>query len=183
MATASTLPDDIQLLARIVQQDHQAFAQLVRRHTERFYRIAVRTLMDREEAEVVVQEAFLKLWEKPTAFDPGKGAAFTTWFYRLVVNLCQDVNRKKRPDRLPEDWEGMDVNAVSSEEMLAHRQEQKQLEHAIQALPERQRLALNLCFYEGISNQEAARIMGVRLKALQSLLMRAKENLRERLWP
>ena len=62
-----------------------------------------------------------------------------------------------------------------------HRQEQQVLEQEIAALPERQRMALNLCFAEGLSNQEAAEVIGVRLKALQSLIMRAKATLKERM--
>jgi RNA polymerase sigma-70 factor (ECF subfamily) len=63
--------------------------------------------------------------------------------------------------------------------VLAARQSQQRLEAAIAQLPERQRTALNLCFYESLSNQEAADIMGINLKALQSLLMRAKMTLKE----
>jgi len=69
----------------------------------------------------------------------------------------------------------------AAEEMLIQAQEQKILEREITALPERQRTALNLCFDEGLSNQEAAEIMGVNLKALQSLIMRAKTTLKERM--
>jgi RNA polymerase sigma-70 factor, ECF subfamily len=67
------------------------------------------------------------------------------------------------------------------DETMMRIQEQKALEKEIAALPERQRTALNLCFDEGLSNQEAAEVMGVNLKALQSLIMRAKTTLKERL--
>ncbi|MGH7853925.1 MAG: sigma factor-like helix-turn-helix DNA-binding protein, partial [Candidatus Binatia bacterium] len=67
------------------------------------------------------------------------------------------------------------------DEMMMRDQEQKMVENEIAALPERQRTALNLCFDEGLSNQEAAEVMGVNLKALQSLIMRAKTTLKERL--
>ena len=64
---------------------------------------------------------------------------------------------------------------------MLRREEQRVLEQEIAALPERQRTALNLCFAEGLSNQDAAEVMGVRLKALQSLIMRAKTTLKERM--
>jgi RNA polymerase sigma-70 factor (ECF subfamily) len=67
------------------------------------------------------------------------------------------------------------------EETMIRAQEQKMLEKEIAALPERQRMALNLCFDEGLTNQEAAEIMGINLKALQSLIMRAKTTLKARL--
>jgi RNA polymerase sigma-70 factor (ECF subfamily) len=72
-------------------------------------------------------------------------------------------------------------SGAGPEETAARAEEQRRLEAEIAALPERQREALNLCFAEGLSNQEAADIMRVNLKALQSLLMRAKTTLRERL--
>jgi RNA polymerase sigma-70 factor (ECF subfamily) len=69
----------------------------------------------------------------------------------------------------------------SADEAMIRSQEQRLLEKEIAALPERQRTALNLCFDEGLSNQEAAEAMGVNLKALQSLIMRAKTTLKERM--
>jgi RNA polymerase sigma-70 factor (ECF subfamily) len=70
---------------------------------------------------------------------------------------------------------------AGQEEELATAQEQEFLENAIQALPERQKAALNLCFYEGLSNKDAADILGVGIKALESLLMRAKKSLKDEL--
>ena len=64
---------------------------------------------------------------------------------------------------------------------MLHAEKHNVLEKEIAALPERQRTALNLCFDEGLSNQEAAEVMGLKLKALQSLVMRAKTTLKERL--
>jgi RNA polymerase sigma-70 factor (ECF subfamily) len=69
----------------------------------------------------------------------------------------------------------------SADEAMIRIQEQRILEKEIAALPERQRTALNLCFDEGLSNQEASEAMGVNLKALQSLIMRAKTTLKERM--
>ena len=172
--------DDALLLTRIVSGEHAAFAQLVRRHSERFYRVAYRFTSNRTEAEDVVQEAFLKLWEKPQMWQAGKQTRFTTWFYRVVVNLCLDRQKKKKPLPLAENMEIEDTRDTQ-EVHLMHAQKQQVLEKHIAALPERQRAALNLCFYEGLSNQEAAEVMGLRLKALQSLLMRAKLTLKDRL--
>jgi RNA polymerase sigma-70 factor, ECF subfamily len=172
--------DDHELLARIQAGSHDAFAALVQRHTERFYRLTYRYVQNREEAEDIVQDAFLKLWEDPGRWQPERNSKFTTWFYRVVVNLCLDWQKKKRPLALddevsePEGESGLDIAAIQ-------RQEQKMLEREIAALPERQRTALNLCFAEGLSNQEAAEVIGVRLKALQSLIMRAKATLKERM--
>jgi RNA polymerase sigma-70 factor (ECF subfamily) len=79
--------------------------------------------------------------------------------------------------------EGMTLidDRESADQMMLRREQQLILEQEIAALPERQRTALNLCFDEGISNQEAADVMKINLKALQSLLMRAKTTLKERM--
>ena len=174
--------DDQELLPFIQDGSHPAFAELVRRHTDRFYRLAYRYLQRKEAAEDIVQDAFLKLWEDPGKWQPGRNTRFTTWFYRIVVNLCLDWQKKKRPAPLDEE-----LALVDEKEMLEvaaiQNEEQRLLEKEIAALPDRQRTALNLCFEEGLSNQEAAEVMGLNLKALQSLIMRAKATLKERMKP
>ncbi len=172
--------DDQELLALIQDGSHQAFAELVERHTTRFYRLAYRYVQNKETAEDLVQDAFLRLWENPATWRPDRNSKFTTWFYRIVVNLCLDWQKKKRPMLLDEDVPLADERE-SADEAMIRSQEQRLLEKEIAALPERQRTALNLCFDEGLSNQEAAEAMGVNLKALQSLIMRAKTTLKERM--
>jgi RNA polymerase sigma-70 factor (ECF subfamily) len=170
--------DDSWLLTRIQDGDHAAFAALVRRHTNRFYRVAYRFMRNQADSEDVVQDAFVKLWERPEMWQAERNIAFTTWFHRVVVNRCLDWHKKKRPLHLVDDTLVAD-DRESHEETMMHHQQQQHLETQIAALPERQRMALNLCFYEGLSNQEAADVMGLKLKALQSLLMRAKMTLKE----
>jgi RNA polymerase sigma-70 factor (ECF subfamily) len=172
--------DDHELLALVQDGSHPAFAELVKRHTERFYRLAFRYLQNKEAAEDVVQDAFLKLWEDPGKWQADRNAKFTTWFYRVVVNLCLDWQKRKRPVELNEEMPLVDDRETADQAMLRS-EEQRALEKEIAALPERQRTALNLCFDEGLSNQDAADAMGVNLKALQSLIMRAKTNLKERM--
>src|SRR6266508_1114982 len=180
MATAWPEKDDHELLALIQDGNGQAFAMLVERHTERFYRLAYRYLQSKAAAEDVVQDAFLKLWENPAIWQPERNSKFTTWFYRVVVNLCLDQRKKKKPEVLDNDVIVADDRATT-DELMMREQEQKMVEKEIATLPERQRIALNLCFDEGLTNQEAAAVMGVNLKALQSLIMRAKTTLKERL--
>jgi RNA polymerase sigma-70 factor (ECF subfamily) len=172
--------DDRELLAFIVDGDQRAFSTLVERHTDRFYRLAYRYLQNKEAAEDIVQDAFIKLWEDPSRWQPGRDTKFTTWFYRIVVNLCLDWLKKKRPVELDSDMPLLD-EGESPDAALIRSEEERLLEAEIAALPERQRLALNLCFEQGLSNQEAAEIMGLKLKALQSLIMRAKTTLKQRI--
>jgi len=172
--------DDESLIRQIQEGKHEAFVELVGRHSKRFYSIAYRLLFSKNDAEDIVQQAFLKLWERRLFWNPYKGAKFTTWFYRVVVNLCLDHNRKKKPMPLCENMELIDEQD-GQEILLDEKRKQALLDRFIQELPERQQLALTLCFYEGLSNQEAADIIGIKLKALQSLIMRAKTTLKEKL--
>lgn len=172
--------DDHGLMVRIQRGDHQAFSHLVQRHSGRFYAIAFRMLNNSAEAEDIVQDSFLKLWNKPQAWDAKKNAKFTTWFYRVVTNAA--IDKARRRVKMVSGEKIIDFVADdrrNAEEQMYQDETQRILEEAIQSLPDRQRAALNLCFYEGLSNKEAADILDVNLKALESLLMRAKAGMKD----
>ena len=168
-------------MACVREGQQAAFAALVQRHSRMFFAAAYRMCPHVEEAEDIVQEAFLKLWRNPASWDEGQGVKFTTWFYRVVTNQALDVLRKKKPQSGGEVIDLLRDDRKSALHAMEEEEEQTALENAIFNLPERQKAALNLCFYEGLSNKEAADILGVGLKALESLLMRAKVALREEL--
>lgn len=170
---------DAILMEWVRQGNHTAFTYLVERHAERFYRLAYRYLQHRQEAEDIVQQSFTRLWEQPELWNPAKQVRFTTWFYRVIINACLDARKGRRI--WVEVSEEINDTGLLPDDRLQKHEEQRVLEREIQALPERQQTALNLCFYEGVSNQEAAEIMGIGLKALQSLLIRAKTTLKERM--
>jgi len=180
MADRMSERDDEWLLGRIQEGDHEAFAALVHRHTKRYYSLAYQLVQQREDAEDIVQAAFVKLWERPERWDQGHQTRFTTWFYTVVTHLCLDHNKRKKPLPLPEEMELIDQRPTQ-EERIVHHQRRVVIEGLIRELPERQRLAFTLCFYEGLSNREAAEIIGVTVKAVQSLIMRAKTALKEKL--
>lgn len=172
---------DESLMLRVRNGEHEAFSILVKRHTKMFYAAAYRMCSNSDEAEDIVQDAFLKLWNNPAMWDSERGAKFTTWFYRVVTNQAVDALRKKKKTTGGDAFEFIADNRASQQETMEQDQQQATLEGAIQSLPERQKMALNLCFYEGLSNKEAADIIGVGLKGLESLLMRAKAGLRDEL--
>ena len=165
--------DTLMLLAG--KGDERAYGQLVDRHMDRSLAFAQRVLGSRAEAEDVLQEAFLRVWKKaPTWTDDG--ARFSTWFYRVVLNLCIDRKRKPAHAALPDDFEYADDSPIADEQ-LEETQASELVEKALAALPDRQREAVVLCYYQGLSNKEAAEILSVRVKALESLLVRARKNL------
>jgi len=173
-------PDDESLLRGVRAGDHGAFALLVERYADLAYRVAYRQLGNREDAEDAVQAVLLKLWERPDAWDERRGTKFTTWLYRVIVNRCLDERTRRKPAPLADDFEITDARP-GQDEQFDQQQRLTLIDRYIGELPERQRAALNLCFYVGLSNREAADVMRVNLKALQSLLMRAKAALKHKL--
>ncbi len=172
---------DEDLMKRVLNGDHQAFSALVTRHTDKFYALAWRIVRDDVIAEDIVQDAFLKLWRTPDIWDAEKGAKFTTWFYRIVYNRTLDILRKTkriREDR-HEDLSYFEDDHSNAFEDLHEKDQNTLLQNAIKALPERQKTALTLCVYEELSQKEAAHVMEISVKALESLLIRAKAGLKD----
>ena len=169
--------DDAVLLAHIREGNRAAFAALVHRHAETAYRIAYRMVANRAAAEDIVQDAFLKLWATPGLWQEGRGAQFTTWFTRIVINRSLDWQRKKKPIWSESALDVIDPTCGADEQLILN-ERQRKLEQAIVKLPARQRVALTLCFYEELSNKDAAAVMQLPVKALQSLVMRAKAGLK-----
>ena len=142
------------------------------------YRVAYRMLHDRAEAEDVTQETFLRAWKALPDWQPR--AKFSTWACTVALNLCRDRLRKKKPVLMDELPERVDL-AQRPEEALASQQAKAHIESKIAALPERQRAALTLCAFEGMTNIEAAAALDVSVHALESLLARARRALRDSL--
>ncbi|MCJ9429901.1 sigma-70 family RNA polymerase sigma factor [Kordiimonas marina] len=172
-------PADEALVRRVAEGDRTAYAMLVRRHGLRFRALAYRMLGAVDLAEDAVQDSFVKLWTHAARFDPEK-ARFTTWFHRIVVNRCLDEKRKVTPVALPEGYDAPDP-AAGAEAELADQGDQATVRAALQALPDRQRMAVALSYFDGLSNKEAAEVMDLKMKAFESLLVRARTNLKQQL--
>lgn len=180
-AAALNILSDEALMQRIGRGDEPAYAALVGRHLSRNLGFATRLLGDRAEGEEVMQEAFLKLWRGAANWQPGS-ARFTTWFYRVVLNLCIDRQRKRRGSQVPIDDAGDPVDERQGADADIHdRQVSRQIDGALAGLPERQREAVSLCYLQGLSNKEAADVLQVNIKALESLLTRGRAALKQRL--
>ncbi len=173
--------DDARLVRRVAEaRDRAAFALLIDRHAARALALAERVLLDRAEAEDAVQDAFTRLWLKSDRFDPNR-ARFSTWFHRVVVNACLDRRRRWR-DWLPIERMGERADpAPDGATRLEADQRAETVRRALGTLPVRQRLAIVLTFYQELSNREAAEAMGLSVKALESLLVRARRRLRREL--
>jgi len=167
------------LLAQVAEGDRRAFAQLMDRHIDRAFSLAKRVLGNKSDADDVVQDAFLKVWQKAGQWQPGR-AQFSTWLYRVVVNRCLDLKRKPVNAALDNVAEQSDDRPDAYEDIEA-RQRQAKIVAAVADLPERQRTAVTLSYTVGLSNVQAAETMEISVKAFESLLVRAKRELRARL--
>jgi RNA polymerase sigma-70 factor, ECF subfamily len=181
---SETSPTDSELMQRIKAGDKRAFASLSERHAPRAWRIAARFMRLSEDAEEAVQDAFTRVWVKAVSFDETK-ASFSTWFYTILTRQCLDRLRKRKPDMaLSDDMaDRLACDAPTAEAEMITTARQVTVRRHIDALPERQRTALILCYLEGLSQAEAARIMNLHIKALEGLLHRAKLKLKEGLAP
>ena len=167
------------LLSQIAEGDRRAFAQLMDRHIDRAHGLAKRVLGNKSDAEDVVQDAFMKVWQKAGQWQPGR-AQFSTWLYRVVVNRCLDLKRKPINTALDNIAEQSDDRPDAYEDIAA-RQRQARIAAAVAALPERQRTAIALSYTAGLNNAQAAETMEISVKAFESLLVRAKRELRGQL--
>jgi RNA polymerase sigma-70 factor (ECF subfamily) len=165
-------------MARTAQGDGRAFRTLAERHAGRALRLARRILGNEALAEDIVQDALLRVWTNAPRWRPQ--AAFRTWLYRVVVNLC--LNAKRRPGDLPLETAGHVADpAVAADSQLEARERDQRLAAAIGALPERQRAAIVLSYQEGLSNAEIAAVLDTSVSSVETLLVRAKRTLRTKL--
>lgn len=159
--------------------DRQAYRMLVERHGRRVLGMARRMTGNLADAEEVAQEAFLRVWQRAGDWRE-RGAKFTTWLYRVVMNLCLD--RRRRAPMAPLEAAGDPADErPSAEAAMAAEERNRHVAAALAALPDRQRAALVLNYYEGMSNVAAAAVLEISVAALESLLVRARRSLRAEL--
>jgi len=169
--------EDEQLVARICGGDQAAFRVVALRHGGRYRALAYRFVGNMTLAEDLVQEAFIKLWTHAVHFD-SKKAKFATWFYRIVVNRCLDEKRKRRIEALPDGFDVAD-SAIGADQLLEADAVTARLKVVLSGLSERQYTAVTLSYFDGLSNQEAADVMDMNIKAYESLLLRSRAAMRK----
>jgi RNA polymerase sigma-70 factor (ECF subfamily) len=177
VALAPVLDEDEELLNRLALNDEAAFRILVERHIDRAFGIALRIIGSRADAEDVVQDTMLKVWTHRGRWQHGR-AKFSTWLYRVVTNRCIDLHRRPRTDNVdavPEPADAQpDVVSTMQRDEVTH-----MLEDAMRRLPEQQRVAVILSYHENMSNGEIAEVMDTTVAAVESLLKRGRQQLRD----
>ncbi len=169
---------DRELLQAHVDGDDTAFAELVRRHSERLWSLALRTLRNREEAEDALQEALVSAFRRADSFRGD--AAVTTWLHRVVVNACLDRVRRnavRRTEPLPERDGGELAGAGAAVDEAETGSVRLDVQEALGHLNADQRAALVLVDMEGYTVEEAARILGCAPGTVKSRCSRGRSRL------
>jgi RNA polymerase sigma-70 factor (ECF subfamily) len=171
-------PDET-LIIRVGTGDREACHELVNRHLGRIVAFAGRVLGDRTTAEDVAQDVFLRLWSHAQHWRPS-GARLTTWLHRIALNLCLDRLARRRETPLEDIAEPVDP-APDAVLLLQEQKLNQLVGKALHELPDSQRIAITLCYFQGLRNKEAAQLMEVSVDALESLLARGRKTLKARL--
>ncbi|MCS7017048.1 MAG: sigma-70 family RNA polymerase sigma factor [Gemmatales bacterium] len=185
---------DVALMLRVRDDDAQAFEELVRRYQDRLLTVMYHLVGNRDEADDLAQEVFLRVYRHRKEYHPQ--AKFSTWLFTIAHHLAQNVYRRRQ--RKPEaqlDLTDSGMLAQQPQErwraamspapdaQLRHEELSQVVQEAIAQLNDRQRLAVVLNKFEDMSYQEIADIMQISVKAVKSLLSRARAQLRQLLAP
>ena len=171
------------LVQKAQEGDRGAFSELVRSHQQFAYNVALRAVNNNQDAEDIVQEAFVKAWKSISRFR--LDARFGTWLYRIVINLCynQLPRLRKEPEMLDEDHEGQwnkDNEPIGDPAGSLEQKEILELvQRQIQILPGQYQIMLLLRYQESCSYAEISEIMDLPLGTVKTGIFRARKRLKE----
>lgn len=180
---------DSEIIKEVLNDNKNAFRFLIERYQQLVFRTAFGFLHDTDKAADLSQDVFIQAFMALSRF---KGdSAFSTWLYRITVNACLNKTRKSSIQkfvRLFEITSGSDpklflsaIDPANPEETMIRNENIEMVRKALDSLPEKQRIAIVLDKYDGLSQKEIAEIMKTTEGAVESLLQRAKMNLRKKL--
>lgn len=185
MEERKDIPSDTELMLKVKEGNLNAFEEIYRRHSKHVINFAYRMLNDRNSAEEVMQEVFVKVYIQSKKYRPD--AKFTTYLFRIATNHCLNYIRDNQPSskgNISEFNEQRTPPFYSDkhpEEQVLKSETSKILLKALSELPKNQMSAMVLLTYNDMSYEEIAESIGGSVKAVKSLLHRARESLREKL--
>lgn len=169
---------DDDLLRAIADGDRAAFKGLMERHARPMLAMATRVLGNPDDADEIVQEGFLRVWKMAPGWRADGAAKFSTWLYRVVMNLCLDRTRKRPFASMDEAGDPPDDRPGGLDLVMA-KQSQALIGAALNTIQARQRQALTLYYFSDLSASEAAKVLDISVAALEALLVRGKRSLRD----
>jgi len=188
MAESQFHEDDEFLIKRFVSDDESAFEELFGRYKQKIFNLVYRYIGSYPETEELTQDVFVKVYKSAQTFK-GK-SKFSTWVYRIAVNTCLNYKKKKRLvveslDKLGTQLvkELVAPDSTTPEELFKRARKMAIIQQAIDSLPPNQKIAFILSKYEDFSYIEIAEIINTSISAVESLLFRAKQQLKKELTP
>lgn len=171
--------EDVELVRLLQNGDMGAFDQLFNRHQELVYNVARKMMGNEDDAQDLLQEVFLRVYEKIDKFKP-KPASFSTWLYRLTVNLCIDELRKQKKDAtiVPLEEALSEMQADTPEDNALSGDLERQVYKALDSLREKERVIIILRYMEGLSHEELAQVFKCSVGRVKSRLHEARHKLR-----
>lgn len=179
--TRADFDPDAALAAAVAAGDAASFEQLVKKYERPVLNTIYRYVGDKAAAEDVAQEVFLKVWSRIKTFQ--SKSTFSTWLYRVVANQCINFRDRRARRRAEPLSDLLPDGRADLYEQYEKETTSRLVREAVNGLPGNQRLALILSALEGRPYREVAEIMGVSLSSVESLIFRAKQNLKKKLLP
>lgn len=169
---------DIEIINQCIGGDVEAFEQLVERYKKLVFNTAYRMMGNREEAEDVTQEAFIRMYNSLSRYNPQ--FKFSTWALKITSNLCLDNLRKRKGETLPIDEQfNICDDELTPEEQYLRKEKQKLVLEAVNRLPEKYKEFIILFHHRNLSYQEIMDITGESLTIVKNRLYRARQMLKE----
>ncbi|MDA3917126.1 MAG: sigma-70 family RNA polymerase sigma factor [Deltaproteobacteria bacterium] len=173
------------LMQRVANGDRHAFTTLVQVHQNSILNFIWRLMGDKTHAEDLSQDVFLRVWKSAPKYE--KRAKFSTWIYRIAINLCLNKKRtlkiknmfltslplKRQPQ--------INTDFTTPENQLLKAEQTRRIFDILNTLPSAQRIAVTLKFYQGLSYAEISQILDRSIPAVDALLVRAKKNIQKKI--
>ncbi len=180
----NNIDKDFELVKNLKEGNEKAFEEIVNIYKHLILNIIYRYTSNYDDAEDITQEVFVKVWKNIKSFK-GK-SKFSTWLYRITVNHCLNYINKHKKDPISFErvvGKGRVSNTPNSEIIYEKKNKAEIIREALSNLPDRQKIALILSKFEYKSYNEISHIMGVSISSVESLIFRAKVNLKKELLP
>ncbi len=179
---------DIELMRRVKSGDDSAFTELMKRHYKSIMNFIYRFTNDRNDSEDLAQEVFLRVYRSVKEYKPQ--AKFSTWLYKIATNVCLTELKLKRRmtnvslDEIQENKHDIgDSTSPNGYDLINRRDIKDTIFQALNSIPERERISIILCKYEGFSYDEVADVIGCTVGAVKTYIHRGRMKLIERLKP
>jgi len=182
------MESDIELMLRTKAGDDSAYSELIRRHYKGVLNYVYRFTNLRENSEDLTQEVFLRVYRSAKQYKPE--AKFTTWLYKIATNVSLTYVKKKNKDKnvsldeMNENTGEVEDPSVEISDDIIYRNEMKNvIFSAMESLPEREKVAIMLCKYEGLSYEETANVLECTVGAVKAYVHRGRMKLANKLKP